>query len=87
MLVPTTSLKWEECPDVFLNSLITTKGNLRLFPDLTRYSSDRDRVIQSHRHEIADLASDVLAMKAPSLTFTLVEDSERDKGLPRDHDN
>ena len=83
MSLPTTKRKLTEKQELFLNSLIETKGNLKLSAELAGYSGNHYQVIKSLKHEIVDLASDVLAREAPSAAFKLVEVLESDKPLPQ----
>tara|TARA_R100000781_G_scaffold24275_3_gene17978 strand:- start:3856 stop:4296 length:441 start_codon:yes stop_codon:yes gene_type:complete len=57
----------------FLDCLIETKGNLKLSAELAGYAGNHYQVIRSLKHEIVELASDVLAREAPSAAFKLVE--------------
>jgi len=71
MSLPTTKRKLTEKQESFLNNLIETKGNLKLSAELAGYSGNHYQVIKSLKHEIVDLASDVLAKEAPSAAFKL----------------
>ena len=62
-----------EKQEKFLNSLIETKGNLKLSAELAGYSGNHYQVLRSLKEEIIELASDVLAREAPSAAFKLVE--------------
>ena len=79
MSLPTTKRKLSQKQEDFLNNLIETKGNLKLSAELAGYSGNHYQVIKSLKHEIVDLASDVLAKEAPSAAFKLVEVLESDK--------
>ena len=57
----------------FLDCLIETKGDLKLSAELAGYAGNHYQVIRSLKHEIVELASDVLAREAPSAAFKLVE--------------
>ena len=83
MSLPTTKRKLTEKQELFLNSLIETKGNLKLSAELAGYQGNHYQVIKSLKHEIVDLASDVLAKEAPSAAFKLVEVLESNKPLPQ----
>jgi len=83
MSLPTTKRKLTDKQENFLNNLIETKGNLKLSAELAGYSGNHYQVIKSLKHEIVDLASDVLAREAPSAAFKLVEVLESDKALPQ----
>ena len=62
-----------EKQEKFLNSLIETKGNLKLSAELAGYSGNHYQVLKALKHEIVELASDVLAREAPSAAFKLIE--------------
>jgi len=62
-----------EKQEKFLNSLIETKGDLKLSAELAGYSGNHYQVLRSLKEEIIELASDVLAREAPSAAFKLVE--------------
>jgi len=65
--------KLTEKQEKFLNSLIETKGDLKLSAELAGYSGNHYQVLRSLKEEIIELASDVLAREAPSAAFKLVE--------------
>jgi len=67
----------------FLNNLIETKGDLKLSAELAGYSGNHYQVIQSLKHEIVDLASDVLAREAPSAAFKLIEMMQSSNAVPQ----
>jgi len=79
----TTNRKLTEKQEKFLNSLIETKGDLKLSAEIAGYSGNHYQVIKSLKHEIVDLASDVLAKEAPKAAFKLVEVLSSDKSLPQ----
>ena len=83
MSLPTTKRKLTEKQELFLNSLIETKGNLKLSAEIAGYQGNHYQVIKSLKHEIVDLASDVLAKEAPSAAFKLVEVLKSDNPLPQ----
>lgn len=62
-----------EKQEKFLNSLIETKGDLKLSAELAGYSGNHYQVLKALKHEIVELASDVLAREAPSAAFKLIE--------------
>ena len=62
-----------EKQEKFLNSLIETKGDLKLSAELAGYSGNHYQVLRSLKEEIIELASDVLAREAPSAAFKLLE--------------
>ncbi len=65
--------KLTEKQEKFLNSLIETKGDLKLSAELAGYSGNHYQVLKALKHEIVELASDVLAREAPSAAFKLIE--------------
>jgi hypothetical protein len=67
----------------FLSNLIETKGDLKLSAELAGYSGNHYQIIQSLRHEIVDLASDVLAREAPSAAFKLIEMMKSSNAVPQ----
>jgi len=67
----------------FLNNLIETKGDLKLSAELAGYSGNHYQIIQSLKHEIVDLASDVLAREAPSAAFKLIEMMQSSNAVPQ----
>ena len=79
----TSKRKLTEKQESFLNNLIETKGDLKLSAELAGYSGNHYQIIQSLKHEIVDLASDVLAREAPLAAFKLVEVLHSDKALPQ----
>ena len=78
-----TKRKLTEKQENFLNNVIETKGNLKLSAELAGYSGNHYQVIKSLKHEIVDLASDVLAKEAPSAAFKLVDVLTTDKPIPQ----
>jgi len=79
----TKNKKLTEKQESFLNHLIETKGNLKLSAELAGYSGNHYQIVQSLKHEIVDLASDVLAREAPTAAFKLIEVLQSDKPLPQ----
>lgn len=75
--------KLTEKQQSFLDYLIETGGNPKEAAELAGYSGNHYQVIKSLKHEIVDLASDVLAKEAPSAAFKLVEVLESNKPLPQ----
>ena len=67
----------------FLSNLIETKGDLKLSAELAGYSGNHYQIIQSLKHEIVDLASDVLAREAPSAGFKLSEMMKSSNAVPQ----
>ena len=83
MSLPTTKRKLTDKQELFLNSLIETKGNLKLSAELAGYSGNHYQVLKSLREEVVDLASDVLARSAPKAAFKLVQLMEADRPVPQ----
>jgi len=71
--LPSTNRDLTDKQQKFLDCLIETKGNLKLSAELAGYAGNHYQVIRSLKHEIVELASDVLAREAPSAAFKLVE--------------
>ena len=71
--LPTTTRELTDKQQKFLDNLIETQGDLKLSAELAGYSGNHYQVIRSLKHEIVELASDVLAREAPSAAFKLVE--------------
>ncbi len=68
---------------LFLDSIIETKGNLKLSAELAGYSGNHYQVIKSLKDEIVELAQNVLAREAPSAAFKLVEVMQTADALPQ----
>ena len=79
----TTKRKLTDKQESFLNNLIETKGNLKLSAELAGYAGNHYQVLKSLKHEIVDLASDVLAREAPHAAFKLVEVLDSNTALPQ----
>ena len=75
--------KLTEKQEKFLNSLIETKGDLKLSAELAGYSGNHYQVIRSLKEEIVELASNVLAREAPSAAFKLVEVMTNPVAMPQ----
>jgi len=71
--LPSTNRDLTDKQKKFLDCLIETKGDLKLSAELAGYAGNHYQVIRSLKHEIVELASDVLAREAPSAAFKLVE--------------
>ena len=71
--LPSTNRDLTDKQQKFLDCLIETKGDLKLSAELAGYAGNHYQVIRSLKHEIVELASDVLARAAPSAAFKLVE--------------
>ena len=71
--LPSTNRDLTDKQQKFLDCLIETKGDLKLSAELAGYAGNHYQVIRSLKHEIVELASDVLAREAPSAAFKLVE--------------
>lgn len=78
-----TERKLTEKQQLFLDNLIETKGNLKLSAELAGYSGNHYQVLKSLKHEIVELASNVLAREAPSAAFKLVEVMSSNTALPQ----
>ena len=81
--LPSTTRTLTEKQQSFLSNLIETKGDLKLSAELAGYSGNHYQVIQSLKHEIVDLASDVLAREAPSAAFKLIEMMQSSNAVPQ----
>lgn len=68
---------------LFLDSIIETKGNLKLSAELAGYSGNHYQVIKSLKDEIVELAQNVLAREAPSAAFKLVEVMQTADAVPQ----
>jgi len=68
---------------LFLDSIIETKGDLKLSAELAGYSGNHYQVLRSLREEIVELASNVLAREAPKAAFKLVEVMTSADGMPQ----
>ena len=75
--------KLTEKQEKFLNSLIETKGDLKLSAELAGYSGNHYQVLRSLKEEIIELASDVLAREAPLAAFKLVEVMTNPVAMPQ----
>ena len=71
--LPSTNRDLTDKQQKFLDCLIETKGDLKRSAELAGYAGNHYQVIRSLKHEIVELASDVLAREAPSAAFKLVE--------------
>jgi len=80
--LPTTRVLTEK-QQSFLDNLLETQGDLKLSAELAGYSGNHYQIIQSLKHEIVDLASDVLAREAPSAAFKLIEMMKNSKAVPQ----
>ena len=81
--LPATTRTLTEKQQSFLSNLIETKGDLKLSAELAGYSGNHYQIIQSLKHEIVDLASDVLAREAPSAAFKLIEMMKSSNAVPQ----
>ena len=70
-----------EKQQLFLDSIITTNGDLSKAAELAGYSSNYHQVLQSLKQEVIDLASEVLARSAPSAAFKLIEVLNSDRPI------
>ena len=78
-----TTRKLTDKQEKFLEHLVDTKGNLKLSAELAGYRGNHYQVLKSHKEEIIDLASNVLAREAPSAAFKLVEIMHSDEAVPQ----
>jgi len=83
MNLPSTKRNLTEKQENFLNNLIETQGDLKLSAELAGYSGNHYQVIKSLRHEIVDLASNILAKEAPKAAFKLIEVMDSDESIPQ----
>jgi hypothetical protein len=83
MNLPSTKRNLTEKQEDFLNNLIETQGDLKLSAELAGYSGNHYQVIKSLRHEIVDLASNILAKEAPKAAFKLIEVMDSDESIPQ----
>jgi len=83
MNLPSTKRNLTEKQEDFLNNLIETQGDLKLSPELAGYSGNHYQVIKSLRHEIVDLASNILAKEAPKAAFKLIEVMDSNESIPQ----
>ena len=79
----TNKRKLTEKQQLFLDSIIETKGDLKLSAELAGYSGNHYQVLRSLREEIVELASNVLAREAPKAAFKLVEVMTSADGMPQ----
>ena len=83
MNLPSTKRNLTEKQEDFLNNLIETQGDLKLSAELAGYSGNHYQVIKSLRHEIVDLASNILAKEAPKAAFKLIEVMDSNESIPQ----
>ena len=83
MNLPSTKRNLTEKQENFLNNLIETQGDLKLSAELAGYSGNHYQVIKSLRHEIVDLASNILAKEAPKAAFKLIEVMDSNESIPQ----
>jgi len=76
--------KLTEKQQLFLDNIITTNGNLSRAAELAGYSEGNyHQVLKSLKHEVIELASDVLARSAPSAAFKLIEVLDSNRPVPQ----
>lgn len=76
--------KLTEKQQLFLDNIISTNGDLSRAAELAGYSSGNyHQVLKSLKHEVIELASDVLARSAPSAAFKLIEVLDSNRPVPQ----
>lgn len=85
--LPEESKKTKKLTDkqqLFLDSIITTNGDLTKAAELAGYAEGNyHQVLKSLKHEVIELASDVLARSAPSAAFKLIEVLGSNRPIPQ----
>ena len=66
----------------FLGHLVDSGGDPKKAAELAGYSGNHWQVVKSLKHEIIDLASNILAESAPQAAFKLVEVMNSNKPVP-----
>jgi hypothetical protein len=72
-----------EKQEAFLNNLIETGGDFKKSAELAGYAGNHYQILKSLKHEVVDLASDVLAREAPTAAFKLIQIMKSDKPVPQ----
>ena len=72
-----------EKQEAFLNNLVETGGDFKKSAELAGYSGNHYQILKSLKHEVVDLASDVLAREAPTAAFKLIQIMKSDKPVPQ----
>jgi len=72
-----------EKQELFLNNLVETGGDFKKSAELAGYSGNHYQILKSLKHEVVDLASDVLAREAPTAAFKLIQIMKSDKPVPQ----
>jgi len=67
----------------FLDNLVETRGDFKKSAELAGYSGNHYQILKSLKHEVVDLASDVLAREAPTAAFKLIEVLNSDRPVPQ----
>jgi len=67
----------------FLDNLVETQGDFKKSAKLAGYSGNHYQILKSLKHEVVDLASDVLAREAPTAAFKLIEVLNSDRPVPQ----
>ena len=83
MNLPSTKRKLTEKQQLFLNSIIETKGDLKLSAELAGYAGNHYQIMQSLKQEIVELAETVLAREAPKAAFKLIEVMYSNTAIPQ----
>ena len=66
-----------------MNNLVETGGDFKKSAELAGYSGNHYQILKSLKHEVVDLASDVLAREAPTAAFKLIDIMKSDKPVPQ----
>jgi|TARA_E500000318_G_C3535770_1_gene202487 hypothetical protein len=67
----------------FLDNLVETRGDFKKSAELAGYQGNHYQILKSLKHEVVDLASDVLAREAPTAAFKLIEVLNSDRPVPQ----
>ena len=67
----------------FLDNLVETRGDFKKSAELAGYSGNHYQILKSLKHEVVDLATDVLAREAPTAAFKLIEVLNSDRPVPQ----
>ena len=81
--LPTTTRELTDKQQKFLDNIIETQGDLKLSAELAGYSGNHYQVLRSLKHEIVELASDVLAREAPAAAFKLIDMMKSSRAVPQ----
>jgi hypothetical protein len=81
--LPTTTRELTDKQQKFLDNIIETQVDLKLSAELAGYSGNHYQVLRSLKHEIVELASDVLAREAPAAAFKLIDMMKSSRAVPQ----